>query len=111
LKYQKRPQLERAPKGELLTVSLRYKQPHGSKSTLLEVPARNSTAAFDAASADFQFAASVAAFGMLLRDSANRGQTSIEDVLKVAEASAGEDPARSEFIELARKASLRLQSK
>jgi Ca-activated chloride channel homolog len=111
LKYQKRTQLERAPKGELLTVSLRYKQPHGSKSTLLEVPARNSTAAFDAASADFQFAASVAAFGMLLRDSSHRGQASIDDVLKVAAASAGEDPARFEFIELARKASLGLQSK
>jgi hypothetical protein len=48
---------------------------------------------------------------MLLRDSSHRGQASIDDVLKVAAASAGEDPARFEFIELARKASLGLQSK
>ena len=110
LRYQKTPQPQRAPKGELLTVSLRYKQPAGSKSTLLEVPAIDSSAAFDKASTDFQFAASVAAFGMLLRDSPNRGTATIEAVLKSAEASVGVDPARSEFVELARNASLQLQN-
>jgi Ca-activated chloride channel family protein len=111
LKYQKNPQLQRAPRGEILTVSLRYKQPEGSRSVLLEVPATDSTVAFDHASRDFQFAASVAAFGMLLRDSPNKGMVKIQDVLNTAAASAGTDPARTEFVELARKASLRLTDK
>ena len=73
---------------------------------LLEVPARDSTAAFDNASPDFQFAASVAAFGMLLRESPHRGTATIDDVLRISMATAGVDSARNEFVELVRKAAL-----
>jgi Ca-activated chloride channel family protein len=111
LKYQKQPQLERAPKGELLTVSLRYKLPEESQSVLLEAPAANSGTAFGNASADFRFSAAVAAFGMLLRDSPHKGTAMIEDVLQVATASSGTDPARSEFVALARKAAPKLRKR
>jgi Ca-activated chloride channel homolog len=109
LKYQKQGQLVRAPKGELLTVSLRYKLPENTESVLLQIPAVNSGTAFGDASADFRFAASVAAFGMLLRDSPNRGTATIEDVLKIAAGSSGTDSARVEFVGLARKAAPKLR--
>jgi Ca-activated chloride channel family protein len=109
LKYQKPPQLERAPKGELLTVSLRYKQPDGARSVLLQVPCMNSKTAFDDATADFRFAASVAAFGMLLRESPHRGSATIEEVIGIASATTGKDAARKEFVGLARKAATKLE--
>jgi Ca-activated chloride channel family protein len=109
LKYQRPSQLERAPKGEILTVSVRYKLPEGTQSILLQAPAFNSGTAFESASADLRFAASVAAFGMLLRDSPHRGTATIEDVLRIAADSDGADPARSEFVLLARKAAPKLR--
>ncbi|HLQ76451.1 MAG TPA: YfbK domain-containing protein, partial [Terriglobia bacterium] len=109
LKYQKPSQLQRAPKGELLTVSLRYKLPENSQSVLIDTPIMNSTAAFENASADFRFAASVAAFGMLVRESPNRGNASIEDVIRIAENSSGSESARTEFVGLARKAASKLR--
>jgi Ca-activated chloride channel family protein len=111
LRYQKQPQLEKTPKGELLTVSLRYKLPEATESVLMEVPAVDSAAAFESASADFKFAASVAAFGMILRDSPLKGTASIEDVLKIAAGATSNDSARSEFVSMARKAAPKLRKK
>ena len=56
-------------KQELLTLKLRYKHPDGDESRLLEFPVTDGGASFGRASADFNFAAAVASFGMLLRDS------------------------------------------
>ena len=111
LKYQKQPQLQKTPKGELLTVSLRYKLPEATESVLLEVPAVDSAATFESASADFKFAASVAAFGMILRDSPLKGTASIEDILKIAANASSNDSARTEFVSMARKAAPKLQKK
>ena len=62
---------------ELLTVKLRYKAPDAPKeqgtSKLLEVALIDSGQSFADADADFRFAASVAGFGMLLRDSSYAG--------------------------------------
>jgi Ca-activated chloride channel family protein len=55
---------------------------------------------------DARFAAAVAAFGMLLRESPHRGQATFDAVIAMAEdagAAAG-DEHRREFLELARKA-------
>jgi Ca-activated chloride channel family protein len=111
LKYQKERKPEGARKGELFTVSLRYKLPEGAKSVLLEVPALDSTIAFAKASEDFRFAAAVAAFGMLLRDSPHKGASTPKEVLEVARLSQAEDPSCSEFLDLVRKASLLLSEK
>jgi hypothetical protein len=61
---------------------------------------------FDSASDEYRFAASVAEFGMLLRDSRYRGDMSFEGVLEIASASIGPDKRgyRAEFLELAKAA-------
>jgi hypothetical protein len=55
-------------------------------------------------SRDFNWAAAVAAFGMILRNSQFRGQASFDLVLELAQAAKGEDPTgrRQEFIDLVR---------
>ena len=55
---------------------------------------------------DFRFAAAVAAFGMVLRDSPNRGDADLAKVLEWAKASLSDDPGghRAEFLQLVGKA-------
>lgn len=111
LKYQK-PQVTTttatpASSRELLTVKLRYKAPDGDKSQLLEVPLMaEDIPAFDQASADFQFAAAVAAFGMKLRGSPASGELSWADMQNIVRRSLGDDPGsyRAEFLTLIEKA-------
>lgn len=82
--------------GDLFTLTLRTTDP----GQLLTIFANNTGNAEP--SADFQFTAAVAAFGMLLRD-----KTSNYDlVLQLAQAGKGNDPGgqRAEFIELVKKA-------
>jgi Ca-activated chloride channel homolog len=87
---------------ELLTLKMRYQPPAGGESTLMTFPVKDSQAKFGAASPDFQFATAVASFGMLLRNSNYKGDTSFAAVLETAGASQGEDKFgyRAEFIEL-----------
>ncbi len=101
LRYQ--PQADDPPpsdfEGEMLYVKVRYKDPGGSKSKLLEraVADRSATP-----STDFRFAAAVAGFGMLLRDSEHSGILTLDDVVTLAEEGKGDDPRgyRGEFIRL-----------
>ena len=97
---------DRAASGELLTVSIRYKEPDGDESRLMEVPVRDSEQDLEEASADYRFQSAVAAFGMILRDSPYKGAATFDSVLERAEASAGSDREgyREEFIELVRRA-------
>ena len=89
--------------GELAYVKLRYKAPDGEVSKLLEYPVKDDVVA--SPSADFRFAAAVAAFGMVLRDSEHRGSATIDQVLALAREGLGEDREgyRAEFIRLAEK--------
>jgi Ca-activated chloride channel family protein len=91
---------------EAFVVKMRHKKPDSDKSTLREVPVSNVTVGYEKASEDFQFAASVASFAMLLRDSAHKGNSNFGLVLELAEAAKKHDPSgyRAEFIELVRKA-------
>lgn len=91
---------------ELLTVKLRYKEPTGDTSRKLEFPLRPSDQSFAAASDDFRFAASVAGFGMLLRDSECKGDWTYEEVINAAKESLGADAYgyRRECIDLMRNA-------
>ncbi len=107
LKYQKPAEPSRSTtSNELLTVKLRYKEPDEDASKLLEFPLKASGGSFDQASADFRFAASVAAFGMVLRDSEYRGDATFDTVLTEAEGSLGPDSQgyRKEFVNLVKKA-------
>ncbi len=85
--------VENAPHGnELMFVRLRYKEPHGKTSRLIEQPLVDQNRRFADASRGFKFAAAVASFGMLLRDSSYAGNTSFDQVLNWALAGKGEDP-------------------
>ena len=83
---------EIAESDELLTLKIRYKQPDGDTSTKLEFPISDIGGSFAEASGDFKFAAAVASFGMLLRDSEHRGTTSCGAVLEFAGDGATRDP-------------------
>ena len=91
---------------ELFFLKLRYKQPDGDTSSLLEFPVADGGAAYSAASGEFKFAAAVAAFGMLLRDSKHKGSASYDSVLELGGEGAVRDPHgyRAEFLELVGKA-------
>ena len=95
-------------RGDLLKVSVRYKKPDGIFSRKVDFPLADTRAPFAAASADFRFAAAVAHFGMILRDSPHRGTATIADTAAWAAAAntGSEDPGgyRTEFLDLVRKA-------
>jgi Ca-activated chloride channel homolog len=107
LKYQQpaRP-TSNAPRGEILNLKIRYKEPAGGASQLIESAVVDRGTAFNSASADFRFAAAVASFGMILRDSPHKGQSTIDAVIDMAERSKGLDRNgyRDEFVRLARMA-------
>ena len=84
---------------ELMYVKVRYKDPDGARSNLLELAVADRTRA---PSTDFRFAAAVAGFGMLLRDSEHAGDLTLTDVVRMAEKGKGNDPRgyRGQFIQL-----------
>jgi len=111
LKYQPEiPQPNRyrgdARSSELLTLKVRAKAPDGEQSELQSFPLTDDGSRFESASADFKFAAAVAGFGMMLRDSEFRGETSWAEVSDWARAGVATDPGgyRHEFLELVEKA-------
>jgi len=91
---------------ELLTLKVRYKEPTLAVSRKLEFTLTDSGARFAEATADFKFAAAVAEFGMILRDSPHKGNGTLADVRAWAEAGADDDANgyRGEFIQLVRQA-------
>ena len=93
----------------VLKVHLRYKLPKETESETFSVALdRKSSDPVEMPSGDFQFAASVAAYGMLLRDSKFKGDVDWDWVVQSAKSSLGEDRNgyRSEFVKLARQASV-----
>ena len=97
---------QRSTSNEMLTVKLRYKKPDGDKSELIERAVVDDGKQFANASADFKFAAAVAEFGMLLRDSEFKGNGTLGAVLEWAQEGKGADRNgyRAAFLELVRKA-------
>ncbi len=90
----------------MLTVNLRYKQPDADEAQEFQLRiAKESNV--QPASPDFQFASSVLAYGMLLRESQYRGKANWEWVISTAKENTGKDPngLRAEFIQLAMSAS------
>lgn len=93
---------------EVLTVKLRYKNPSGNRSRLLEKVLPYSHQEIAAVPEDFRMTLAVAAFGQLLRHSAFKGTATYDEVLLWAGQSKGEDAEgyRAEFIQLVKKAKL-----
>ncbi len=69
---------------ELMTIKFRYKAPDADVSKLIVHPMVDSKIALANTSENFRFAAAVASFGMLLRDSEFKGQASYAAVLQLA---------------------------
>ena len=82
-----------------MTVKLRYKAPNGSESRLIVRPVANRT---NGTSANLGFAAAVAEFGMLLRNSEHKGGATWTSARALARQHRGEDPEgyRAELVRL-----------
>ncbi|HYY35167.1 MAG TPA: VWA domain-containing protein [Candidatus Binatia bacterium] len=92
--------------GDMLTVKLRYKKTDENKSELIERAVTDTNETFESAPADLKFAAAVAEFGMILRDSEYKGNGTLDAVMEWAREGKGTDSNgyRAGFIELVRKA-------
>lgn len=106
LKFQKPATPEPNVSDDLLLFKLRYKQPDGNVSKELQQPLKDAGKRYAEASGDFKFAAAVASFGMLLRDSPHKGNATFGSVVELAQEGLGPDPSgrRKEFLDLVRKA-------
>jgi Ca-activated chloride channel family protein len=104
LKYQKPSKTSGA--SEMLTLKIRSKEPEGEKSVLSEYELQGQPKKFDYATEDCKFAAAVAAFGMVLRDSPYKGNASMQNALQWAKEGRGIDRHgyRDEFISLVNRA-------
>ncbi len=107
LKYQQEEKFSpSAFSKELMTVKLRYKQPDGAVSKLMEVPVTDTKMELQNTSANYRFASSVAEFGMLLRNSSFKQQATYKNVISLAQNAIGADSEgyRKEFLQLVQKA-------
>ena len=103
LRYQRARQPSRqAASEELALVKVRYQPPLGGPSRLLTRLVQGRATAFDDASHDRRFAAAVAGFGMVLRNSPHLGEVNLARVAQIAGASLGRDRAghRRELLSL-----------
>jgi Ca-activated chloride channel homolog len=87
---------------ELMTIKLRYKQPDEDESRLIVHPLVDKNVDLKKTSDNYKFSAAVVEFGMLLRDSEYKGNSSVENILGLAKESKGKDENgyRAEFIKL-----------
>ena len=90
----------------LLTTKLQLRTPGNNAVQSVERVITDTGSSFAEARGDLKFAAAVAEFGMILRDSEYKGSATIQQVLEWAEEGKGADinGYRADFIELVRKA-------
>jgi Ca-activated chloride channel family protein len=91
-----------ASSGEIMTIKFRYKNPGEDQSILIERPVAYQVQNFQDTQPAFRFAAAVAQWGMLLRDSEYRGDSSFQWVLDTARSAVDYDPygLKAEFLNL-----------
>ena len=96
---------EGKPSSDWLTVKMRYKHPLADTSLELVKPLAGE-ALGKPVNDYFRFAAAVAEFGLLLRDSPYKGQAEFDRVIRTSEAARGTDAAghRAEFTGLVKQA-------
>ncbi|MFJ4248937.1 von Willebrand factor type A domain-containing protein [Pseudomonas sp. NPDC089741] len=99
LRYGQSPPVASAKNGEMAMLRVRYQQPEGGKSQLIERPITNQVAP---ASEDLRFAAAVAAFSQQLKDGRYTGDFSLKDTEALARGARGDDRfgLRNEFVQL-----------
>jgi Ca-activated chloride channel homolog len=109
LKYQKNDApVSNSGSDEMMTIKFRYKLNDSASSKKSMVTVNDQPVAFNTASDDFRFATAVAEFGMLLRNSEFKQQSTFKQAINIAKAAKGTDPDgyRSEFVRLAESAAL-----
>ncbi len=91
-----------AAKDELMTIKFRYKKPKEDTSRLLVYPVKNVPLELNKTTGDYRFAASVAEWGQILRNSKYKEKSSFDNVIELASQSTGQDTEgyRREFIQL-----------
>ena len=91
-----------AKSGEIMNIKLRYKKPAGNVSSLIEHPVMDNNTSLENTSDNFRFAAAVAEFGLVLRNSTFKSDASFTQVIGLAKKARGEDKEgyRKEFIKL-----------
>ena len=102
LKYQKTTvDDEDNNSAEIMTIKFRYKKPDSERSKKETVVVKDNLAANT--SDDFRFAAAVAEYGMLLRDSQFKQNSKFDQLINMAKSAKGKDDDgyRAEFIRLA----------
>lgn len=107
LRYQQTASSEQAiESSEWMAVKLRYKRPNSETSEKFDFVVLDADKPFEQADKDLKFAAAVASFGMLLRDSPHRGNSSFDSVLEIAQTARGQDDwgFRAEFCQMVRAA-------
>lgn len=113
LKYQQEKQNTTVSQStEVATVKFRYKDPHGSKSSMKQATVLDRPADLSKTSDDFRFASAVAELGMLLRESEYKQQADFDRLISRAKSAKGMDDEgyRAEFIRLAESAKLLVKS-
>ena len=105
LRYQESTVL---PSDDLLTLKLRYKQPDGDTSQLVQQALQREDIWQTTPSENMQFASAVAEFGLLLRNSEYKADADYEAVFIRAAQSRGADiyGYRAEFLDLVQQADL-----
>ena len=103
LKYQEKTSNESFAH-ELATLKIRYKEPKGESSSLIEKRVEHTVTPFGQSTVNMKFSASVAAWGMLLRNSDHKGNTSFDKVIEWGLSGRGSDEYgyRGEYIQLVR---------
>lgn len=106
LKYQQPKGTNASSGNELATIRFRYKQPDGDKSREMVHTIADRTTPVTSASENTRFAASVAMFGMLLKDSKYKGSSSYSNVVAMASDARNYDKEgyRAEFVRLVKAA-------
>lgn len=106
LKYQENKHAVAYTGNEMINIKFRYKKPDGDVSKLIEHPVTENPFGITGTSTNFRFAASVAEFGMLLRNSEFKQSASFGDAWKMAKGALGKDEEgyRSEFLQLLKNA-------
>lgn len=102
LKYQQKVVMENPSLSEeVATVKIRYKAPDEDVS-VLRTSVVSQASSDDEQSTDFKFVCAVVQYGMLLRNSEHKGESSFKSALALAKEGKGEDEAgyRGEFIRL-----------
>lgn len=108
LKYQQNTLSASANSYEMLTLKLRYKPIGSEESKLVATVVENKHVEQNKLSDDFRFSASVAAFGLILRDSEYKGNANYQMVRELAQDAiqGNTDEYKEEFIRLVKSAEL-----